>query len=341
MKSSIDFIGDIHGHCTELRQLLKKLGYEETQGAFRYPRGERTVVFLGDYVDRGDEVRETVALVRAMRDAGSAVALLGNHEFNMLSFWQKNGSNGGHFLRRMKDGFLREHSFNKVAMHSKTVASFVGYKKEFLELLEFAKTLPFFLEEDTFRAQHACFDRKSIDALKREGIRCFADGNFDELIARANDEDFEYEDSLFDPFSSLLKGPEMCLPPGEFFLDTEGVRREKTRIAWWVNPAQATFQELGVQPGVTFKENAVVPPEVRNRDYYGENERPVFFGHYWLMGIPKLIRSNVCCLDFSVAGYHGNGRLAAYRFDGEQTLDESKFVWVDAVKRRDERRDPC
>ena len=95
----------------------------------------------------------------------------------------------------------------------------------------------------------------------------------------------------------------MCLPPGEFFLDTEGVRREKTRIAWWVNPAQATFQELGVQPGVTFKENAVVPPEVRNRDYYGENERPVFFGHYWLMGIPKLIRSNVCCLDFSVAGY--------------------------------------
>ncbi len=331
MKSSIDFIGDIHGHCTELRQLLKKLGYEETQGAFRYPRGERTVVFLGDYVDRGDEVRETVALVRAMRDAGSAVALLGNHEFNMLSFWQKNGSNGGHFLRRMKDGFLREHSFNKVAMHSKTVASFVGYKKEFLELLEFAKTLPFFLEEDTFRAQHACFDRKSIDALKREGIRCFADGNFDELIARANDEDFEYEDSLFDPFSSLLKGPEMCLPPGEFFLDTEGVRREKTRIAWWVNPAGASFRELCFQPGVSMDVVADVAPEVRRRSFYGEKERPVFFGHYWLTGLPKLIRSNVCCLDFSVAGYRGDGHLAAYRFDGEQKLDESKFVWVEAI----------
>ena len=39
MKSSIDFIGDIHGHCSELKNLLKKLGYVETQGAFRYPRG--------------------------------------------------------------------------------------------------------------------------------------------------------------------------------------------------------------------------------------------------------------------------------------------------------------
>ena len=27
MKSSIDFIGDIHGHCDELRALLRKLGY--------------------------------------------------------------------------------------------------------------------------------------------------------------------------------------------------------------------------------------------------------------------------------------------------------------------------
>ena len=47
----------------------------------------------------------------------------------------------------------------------------------------------------------------------------------------------------------------------------------------------------------------------------------------------KLIRDNVCCLDFSVAGYRGNGRLVAYRFDGEQRLDERKFVWVEASTR--------
>ena len=48
MTKSLDFIGDIHGHCDELRVLLKKLGYVESAGAFRYPGGERSVVFLGD-----------------------------------------------------------------------------------------------------------------------------------------------------------------------------------------------------------------------------------------------------------------------------------------------------
>ena len=71
--------------------------------------------------------------------------------------------------------------------------------------------------------------------------------------------------------------------------------------------------------------------EEREGRLVSEEERPVFFGHYWLTGIPKLIRDNVCCLDFSVAGYRGDGRLAAYRFDGEQRLDESKFVWVEAI----------
>ena len=37
MSDSIDFIGDIHGHCDELVVLLKKLGYEERNGAFSYP----------------------------------------------------------------------------------------------------------------------------------------------------------------------------------------------------------------------------------------------------------------------------------------------------------------
>ena len=75
-----------------------------------------------------------------------------------------------------------------------------------------------------------------------------------------------------------------------------------------------------------------VPLEIQTRDFYGENERPVFFGHYWLTGLPELIRDNVCCLDYSVAGYRGDGRLVAYRFDGEQKLDNRKFVSVEAAR---------
>ena len=304
MNSSFDFIGDIHGHCTELRLLLKRLGYVESGGAFRFPGGERTVVFLGDYIDRGNEVRETVNLVRAMRDAGSAVALMGNHEFNALSFWQPNGQ-GGRAIRSIPGGFLREHTFNKVAIHARTVESYRGRRSEFLDMLDFFKTLLFYVEAESFRAQHACFDIDAIEALKREGIRSFADGNFDELVARANDQFHEYGDSLYLPISTFLKGPEMDLPKGEHFTDAEGVRRVKTRIAWWIDPAKASFRELSFQPGVSMDVEAEVVPEVRARNFYGEAERPVFFGHYWLTGLPKLIRNNVCCLDFSVAGYRG------------------------------------
>ena len=330
MNSSIDFIGDIHGHYDELVVLLKKLGYEEKDGAYRYPGNARTVVFLGDYIDRGNQVRETVNLVRAMRDAGSAVALMGNHEFNALSFWHENGD-GGHVIHSIRGGYLREHSFNKVAIHVKTIEAYRGRKAEFLDMLEFLKTLPIYLETPSYRAQHACFDLNGVQVLKDMNLRAFSDGNFDELIARANDQYCEYGDSLYYPLSLFLKGPEMDLPNGITFCDAEGVRRKRTRLRWWIDPNNVTLQEISFQPGVELP--AVdVPAEVHERDFYGEDERPVFFGHYWLTGLPELIRDNVCCLDYSVAGYRGDGRLAAYRFDGEQKLDSSKFVWVDAIR---------
>ena len=330
MNPSIDFIGDIHGHYDELRQLLAKLGYVESAGSFRYPGGARTVVFLGDYIDRGGQARETINLVRAMRDSGDAIALMGNHEFNALCFWQLNGAGGSHVIHCIRGGYLREHSFNKVAIHARTVESYKGRKAEFGEMLEFLKTLPFYLETDLFRAQHACFDHGAAAKLKAEGIRCFADGNFDELIARANDQFNEYDDSLFDPINFFLKGPEMDLPDGITFRDGENVLRKRARIRWWIDPKNRTLRELAFQPGVELPA-CDAPAEVCSHDFYGEAERPVFFGHYWLTGLPQLIRHNVCCLDYSVAGYRGDGRLVAYRFDGEQKLDESKFVWVEAI----------
>jgi hypothetical protein len=58
---------------------------------------------------------------------------------------------------------------------------------------------------------------------------------------------------------------------------------------------------------------------------YGRDDRPVFFGHYWLQGNPSLYRENICCLDYSVAK---GGKLVAYRFDGEERLRDEKLVFV-------------
>ena len=63
-----DLIGDIHGHATELKALLAKMDYRETDGVWQHP--ERTVIFLGDFVDRGPEQVETVTIAQNMVEKG-------------------------------------------------------------------------------------------------------------------------------------------------------------------------------------------------------------------------------------------------------------------------------
>ena len=92
-----DIIGDIHGHASALRTLLAKLGYQENQNTYRHP--DRTAIFVGDFIDRGPQQVETVNLVRRMVDAGSALAVMGNHEFNAIAWHTPDPNNPGDYLR--------------------------------------------------------------------------------------------------------------------------------------------------------------------------------------------------------------------------------------------------
>ncbi|HVS36222.1 MAG TPA: polynucleotide kinase-phosphatase [Gemmataceae bacterium] len=88
-----DIIGDVHGCCGELEELLRRLGY--TAGAsensdplwggrsFAHPQG-RKAVFVGDLVDRGPRILDAVRLVRNMVQAGSALCVPGNHDMKLL-----------------------------------------------------------------------------------------------------------------------------------------------------------------------------------------------------------------------------------------------------------------
>jgi len=87
-----DIIGDAHGCADELEELLALLGYVPTAtvGAFggaapvyAHPEG-RTAVFLGDLVDRGPRILDTVRLVHAMVDAESALCVPGNHDMKLV-----------------------------------------------------------------------------------------------------------------------------------------------------------------------------------------------------------------------------------------------------------------
>src|SRR5262249_3769095 len=67
----------------ELVSLLMRLGYRRRgTGPFTHP-GNRRAVFLGDLVDRGPRCLEAATLAMDMVDAGSALAVLGNHDLDL------------------------------------------------------------------------------------------------------------------------------------------------------------------------------------------------------------------------------------------------------------------
>ena len=79
-----DIIGDVHGCCDELEELLVMLGYgSDAEGTWRHPAG-RKAVFLGDLVDRGPRVPDVLRLVMRMVEAGTALALPGNHDVKLM-----------------------------------------------------------------------------------------------------------------------------------------------------------------------------------------------------------------------------------------------------------------
>lgn len=54
-------------------------------------------------------------------------------------------------------------------------------------------------------------------------------------------------------------------------------------------------------------------------------DKPVFIGHYWLRDEPMLLADKVACVDYSVAK---QGKLVAYRYDGEPVLRQERFHWI-------------
>ena len=108
----IDFIGDIHGHADKLEALLKKMGYQLKSGVYQHP--ERKVLFLGDYIDRGPAIKETLHIVRQMVENNQAIALMGNHEYNALCFNLKDPSGN----------FLRKHTAKNIDQYSATLNQF-------------------------------------------------------------------------------------------------------------------------------------------------------------------------------------------------------------------------
>lgn len=67
-------ISDIHGEFEKLRTVLDKVSPEQND----------TVVFMGDYIDRGAKSREVVDKIIEMQNVCNCVYLIGSHEYALL-----------------------------------------------------------------------------------------------------------------------------------------------------------------------------------------------------------------------------------------------------------------
>lgn len=302
----IDFIGDIHGHADKLEELLSKIGYSKHNGV--HSHANRKAFFLGDYIDRGPKIRETLEIVKRMVDSGNAIALMGNHEYNALCF---------HF-QETEGGHLRKHLIKNIIQHYETLKQFQNRQEEYEYYLEWFKTLPLYYETNTFRAVHACWDNKNIQLLRQTLID---DRLTDDLIYQSVKKGTRLNEAI----DQTLKGKEMKMPEGLSFIDKDGTKRSEIRIKWWEDPTEMTYKTISVEPIGNLPNQSVELSDLGSLDFYQSSDKKVFFGHYWLKGEPSVYRDNICCLDYSVAK---EGKLVAYKLDEENALNNKKLIYV-------------
>lgn len=299
-----DLIGDIHGHADALVRLLGMLGYSRRDGVYRHPT--RQAIFLGDFIDRGPAIGETLAIVRGMVDAGAARAVMGNHELNALAFHTADPTAPGEHLRRHNDAHSRQ--------HAETLRQLS--KGDLESALAWFRTLPLWLDLDGCRVVHACWDDAHAGRIA-DGV---GDGPLDDDLVVAA---CHREGPLYESVEVLLKGKEAVLPEGFSNTDKDGHVRTTARMRWFDDPAGHTIRSYAIEAIAC---DTPLPRAVLDAARpYPDGAKPVFIGHYWMQGErPSLLAANVACLDWSIAK---GGFLCAYRHDGEPTLTADRFVW--------------
>ncbi|MCB0419537.1 MAG: metallophosphoesterase [Bdellovibrionales bacterium] len=138
---------DIHGCANEFKLLLNKIPLQPTS----------TLVFLGDYIDRGDDSREVIEVILDLKKKYNVVCLMGNHEELFM-----------HFLEDSHSAQAATFIYNG---GSTTVASYGNEKGEIVipdDHLEFFQNLELFYETDQHFFVHAGVPDVPLSEIREE-----------------------------------------------------------------------------------------------------------------------------------------------------------------------------
>ena len=339
----IDIIGDIHGEYEALKNLLYHLGYDDIG---RHPDG-RFIVFVGDFCDRGPDSPAVLTLIQKLVKFNKAMAVLGNHEINLIRGDAKDGS-GWYFEEYYEKDILKYTNFKKVDEKDKS------------QIIEFLKSLPIALERGDIRIVHAVWDKNQIDCIRNvqsgDLINSYlmwdklAKLSAEKFVAGMKEEASAWEHGLdsfsFEPpsfpahgaYSSTLQmeNPIKVLTagvekPGKLPFYSNGRWRFAERVQWW----NQYFDDVPVVIGHYWRKFQSLS------SYKSSRLDPDLFENYppasW-----HGARGNVFCIDFSVGGRFSSRnkdnqncndfRLAALRwpensvyFDNGDILPTSNF----------------
>lgn len=85
---AFDIVGDVHGCASELMDLMHRMGYVRSEDRGYYHPDSRTLVFVGDLVDRGPDSMAVLDIALTMVETGEALWVEGNHD-NKFFRWLK------------------------------------------------------------------------------------------------------------------------------------------------------------------------------------------------------------------------------------------------------------
>ncbi|MEP1425864.1 MAG: metallophosphoesterase [Tateyamaria sp.] len=304
--SNYHIIPDIHGQADKLDSILDRLGWRRTISGWAGPTPESRLVFLGDFIDGGAHNARVIQTVRSLIDSGKADAVMGNHEFNAICY---------HTISNKTGEPLREHSEKNRKQHQSFLAEFSLSAPETTEAVDWMKTLPLFREYETFRVVHACWFHPDVALVQEQlpGTRVN-----DEALQNANLK----HSKLWDAVQTLTSGIEKVLPEGYSFADKYEHERHQVRIGWWLHNAKTWRDTAQSVPNPEDLPMDTLPPSVA--DYLYKDEKPVFFGHYWMTGKPRIEAPHALCLDYSAGK---NGPLVAYDLAGtDKELSANRIV---------------
>ncbi|MBC87120.1 MAG: hypothetical protein CL677_08050 [Bdellovibrionaceae bacterium] len=140
-------IGDVHGCFDQLKELISKLPLDDSS----------TLVFLGDYVDRGPNSNEVIQFIIDLKKKYNVVALRGNHEQMMIDYVDNPSSvNAGLFI--LNGG-------------SATLASYAQEDGQYdipNQHIVFLRNLPLYYETEDFFFVHAGVPEISLSEINEE-----------------------------------------------------------------------------------------------------------------------------------------------------------------------------